>query len=107
MVLAGVREAWQPLRSQWLGERVLLAVDDRALQAVDFFYHLSLRLVVERAGCLIQDEEVRPAIQSTCQRDSLALAARQSNTTFSHDGLKAARQLLLYEVADLGRISGL
>ena len=34
MVLAGVREAWKPLRSQWLGERVLMAVDDRALQAV-------------------------------------------------------------------------
>jgi Tfp pilus assembly PilM family ATPase len=34
MVFAGVREAWKPLRSQWLGERVLLAVDDRALQAV-------------------------------------------------------------------------
>ena len=34
MVLAGVREAWTPLRSQWLGERVLMAVDDRALQAV-------------------------------------------------------------------------
>jgi Tfp pilus assembly PilM family ATPase len=34
MVLAGVRQAWTPLRSQWLGERVLMAVDDRALQAV-------------------------------------------------------------------------
>lgn len=34
MVLALVREAWQPLRSQWLGERVLIAVEDRALQAV-------------------------------------------------------------------------
>jgi len=34
MVFAGVREAWKPLRSQWLCERVLLAVDDRALQAV-------------------------------------------------------------------------
>lgn len=34
MVLAGLKEAWKPLRSQWLGERVLMAVDDRALQAV-------------------------------------------------------------------------
>lgn len=34
MVLAGVREAWKPLRSQWLAERVLLAVEDRALQGV-------------------------------------------------------------------------
>jgi len=30
-VLAGVKEAWQPLRTQWLGQKVLLAFDDRTL----------------------------------------------------------------------------
>ena len=34
MVLAAVKEAWQPLRSQWLGERVLLAFEDRSLRGV-------------------------------------------------------------------------
>ena len=33
-MLAGVKEAWLPLRSQWLDERVLLAFDDRTLQGV-------------------------------------------------------------------------
>lgn len=31
MVLAGVKQAWQPLRTQWLGQRVLLAFEDRTL----------------------------------------------------------------------------
>lgn len=30
-MLAGVKEAWQPLRTQWLGQRVLLSFDDRTL----------------------------------------------------------------------------
>ena len=34
MVLATVKEAWQPLRSQWLGERVLLAFEDASLRGV-------------------------------------------------------------------------
>lgn len=33
-MLAGVREAWRPLRSQLLGERVLLAFDEGQLQGV-------------------------------------------------------------------------
>jgi Tfp pilus assembly PilM family ATPase len=34
VVLAGLKEAWQPLRYQWLGERVLLAFEERAMEAV-------------------------------------------------------------------------
>ena len=33
-MLAGVKEAWLPLRAQWLGERVLLAFEDTSLQGV-------------------------------------------------------------------------
>lgn len=33
-MLATVRDTWQPLRSQWLGETVLLSVDDRLLRGM-------------------------------------------------------------------------
>ena len=73
----------------------------RPLQPVDGFHHREFRLVVQRAGGLVQYQHLRAVIQRAGQPDALALPAGKPHAPLADGGLKSLRQFLFDEVEDL------
>jgi len=55
--------------------------------------HLQLRMAVERARRLVQQQHGSIAQQGTGDRQALALSAREPDAAFAHDGVIPLRQL--------------
>jgi len=76
----------------------------RALKLVDGVHDGVLRLLVQRAGGLVQYQHLGPVIQRARQPDALALAARKSHAAFAHGGVPSGRQFAFNEVQYLRRL---
>ena len=82
--LVGAADLRQPVRDQQRGA----ALQDAAHGALD----LILGVAVNRAGRVIQHQDARVAQKGACDRDALALAAREHHAALADHGVVTVRK---------------
>ena len=78
------RDGRQPVRDD---DHRLAAAD-----AVDRLHHGGLRLVVERAGRLVEEQDLRVAIERAGNADALPLSARNADAALADDRVQPVGQ---------------